>query len=112
MKQLLLVFLVLQLVPGYGSAQETSWEDLIERSDELYAQKQYSEAIRLDEEALKVAEKRFGPNHPNVAVSLKELAWIYHDQGKNIDFTVGNDVLTNLFSSVVILCYQVGHDLS
>ena len=43
--------------------------------------KDYSRAIQTAEEALKVAEKKFGPESPNYATSLNNLASIHHAQG-------------------------------
>ncbi len=48
----------------------------------LYQQGMYSEAAQVAEEVLKVAENTFGPNHPQVATSLNNLALLYQAQGK------------------------------
>ena len=47
---------LLVLVMSCKSPQETLWQDFNDRSVELYEQEQYSEAIKLAEEALKMAE--------------------------------------------------------
>ena len=41
----------------------------------------YPEARSLYEKALAIREKTLGPNHPDVAVSLNNLAGLYHDLG-------------------------------
>ena len=51
-------------VPASCFAQETVWMELSDRVVRLHQQGQYSEAIELAEEALEVAERTFGPEHP------------------------------------------------
>jgi len=63
-------------------AQESLWNELNAKVITLYQKGQYSEAAKVAEEALKVAQKTFGPNHPNVATSLNSLALLYKTQGK------------------------------
>ena len=60
-------------------AQESLWNELNDKVSTLYQQGEYSEVAT---EALKVAQKTFGPNHPNVATSLNNLAALYDSQGK------------------------------
>ena len=43
-------------------------------------QGQYAEAVPLYRRALAIAEKALGPDHPDVAQSLNNLAELYHDQ--------------------------------
>ncbi len=76
---------VLALLLDCRSTPETTWEDLNERAGALYQKGQYSEAAELAEESLKVAEKKFGDNHPNVALLLNNLARLYYAQGKYDD---------------------------
>ena len=42
----------------------------------------YQEAEPLLQRALDIREKALGPEHPDVADSLNNLAVLYHDQGK------------------------------
>ena len=85
MKQLMLAMLVLPLVMAYGSAEETSWEDLNRRAVALNEQGQHSEAIKLEEEALQVAQEKFGYNNSRVGISLKNLAEFYLAQGNSAE---------------------------
>ena len=62
--------------------QETLWNELNAKFITLYQQGRYSEAVKPAKEALTVAENTFGPNHPNFATSLNNLAELYHSQGK------------------------------
>ena len=63
-------------------AQETSWEELNAQVVTLYQQGRYVEAIEVAEEALEVTKKTFGPDHPQVATSLNNLALLYDAQGR------------------------------
>ena len=62
--------------------EEKEWNELSEQVFMLYHQGRYSEASELAERAVQVAEKTFGPDHPNVAQSLNDLAEIYKAQGR------------------------------
>ncbi len=45
----------------------------------------YAEAEPLYKRSLAIFEKALGPEHPNVALSLNNLAQLYQDQGKYAD---------------------------
>ncbi len=47
-----------------------------------YDQGKYAEAEPLNQRALAIWEKALGPEHPDVARSLNNLAMVYTDQGK------------------------------
>ena len=76
---ILLVFILLS-VPA--QTQESLWNELNAKVVALYQQGRYSEAAKVAEEALKVAEKTFGTDHPNAVLSVFALGRIYHAQGK------------------------------
>ena len=63
-------------------AQEARWETVNQKALQLLRQGKYQEGIRVAKEGLRVAEKTFGSDHPNVATSLNNLAGLYHAQGK------------------------------
>ena len=44
---------------------------------ELYRTGQYDRAVPVAEKALKVAEQNVGPDHPDVATSLENIAELY-----------------------------------
>jgi len=48
----------------------------------LYERARYTEAEPLYQRALKICEQQVGPQHPNTAQSLNNLASLYDDQGK------------------------------
>ncbi|MCK5186228.1 MAG: tetratricopeptide repeat protein [Deltaproteobacteria bacterium] len=63
-------------------AQKTLWNELNAKVIILYQQGRYSDAANVAKEALKVAKRTFGPDHPDVATSLNNLALLYRSQGK------------------------------
>ncbi len=65
-----------------GEAQEALWKELIAKSNTLLHQGEYSEAAKVAEEALIVAEKTFRPDHPQVVIYLNNLAAVYQAQGR------------------------------
>ena len=56
--------------------------ELFTKSRALYEQGRYLEAENIAKEALTVAEKAYGANHPAVAYNLNLLSLIYYAQGK------------------------------
>jgi CHAT domain-containing protein len=56
-------------------------ERLTQQVEELYQQGKYREAIPLVKRILEIREKALGPNHPDVAEILNNLALLYLDQG-------------------------------
>ncbi len=77
---LIMVLVVSFTLPVY--AQEILWKELKAKTDTLYQQEQYSEAISVGKEALKIAEETFGSTHPNVGTSLNILALLLQTRGK------------------------------
>jgi len=85
MKVLAKIFLMVILgisfvAPTY--AQEVLWDELNQEVVKLYKDGQYSEAAKVAEEALKVAEETFGPDHPDAATVLENMAGFYKKIGK------------------------------
>ena len=64
------------------TASETVWDTLNARVESLIQQAQYEDAVSVAKEALKVAEEKFGSDHPGVATSLNNLAELYRTQGQ------------------------------
>jgi len=63
------------------SAELEEAERLTQRAVELYRQGKYDEAIVLSEKALAIREKALGPDHPDVASTLNDLAYLHANQG-------------------------------
>src|SRR4030042_2026133 len=88
---LFLAFITL-LPPSPGSTQ--SLDDgarLNQQFIQLYRQGRYKEAIPFAERALSIYEKALGPDHPNVADSLNNLAALYKALG---DYQKAQPLLT------------------
>src|SRR5688572_28246674 len=58
------------------------WEELNARVGELYDVGQHAEAIPVAQEAIALAERAFGPEHPDTAISLGWLASLYFGMGE------------------------------
>jgi tetratricopeptide (TPR) repeat protein len=58
------------------------WKALNNQAIKLYQEGRYSEAAKVAEKSLKVAEYIFVSNHLNIAKSLKNLAALYYSQDK------------------------------
>ena len=63
-------------------AQGVEWDTLNDEVMSLYRQGQYDRAVVVAKKALQVAEQNVGPNHPDVATSLNNLALLYQTQGQ------------------------------
>jgi tetratricopeptide (TPR) repeat protein len=63
-------------------ARSSAADELIKRVIELYQAGRYAEAIPLAQQALAIREKALGPDHPDVAQSLNNLALLYLQQGR------------------------------
>ena len=79
----LIITTMLCLTTGQVQAQGAGieWEILNQEVKELYRTGQYDRAVTVAETALKVAEQDVGPDHPDVATSLNNLAALYRTQG-------------------------------
>jgi hypothetical protein len=69
------------------------WRGLNVRLVGLYQQGWYSEAARLAEELLDVAEKHFGSSDPRIVESLNNLALVYYAQAKDVESTIFEQTL-------------------
>ena len=66
--------------PGWTGV--TEWKAQTEAGRIAYAKGGYETAQRHFEAALRTAEATFGPEHPDVATSLNNLALLYSAQGR------------------------------
>src|SRR5437879_5018578 len=76
---LFLFFVGTKLVHAQGAGIE--WQVLNQETMQLFQQGKYDRAIVLGREALELAEENVGPDHPDVAASLNNLAELYRTQG-------------------------------
>ena len=65
-----------------AAAQSGEWEALNKEVESLYAEGEYDRAVVVAKKALGVAEKERGSDHPDVALSLNNLALLYNAQGQ------------------------------
>ena len=63
-------------------AQSSPADELTKRVNELLQAGRYAEAIPLAQQVLAMREKALGPDHPDVAGSLNNLAELYNEQGR------------------------------
>ncbi|HKX53555.1 MAG TPA: tetratricopeptide repeat protein, partial [Nitrosospira sp.] len=63
-------------------AQETKWRIFSEEAISLYKKGEYDKAVAAVKKSLALAEKEYGPNHPDTATSLNNLAELYRDHKK------------------------------
>ena len=70
------------------------WNILTARVVAFYQQGWYSMAAKLAEETVEFAEKAFGPDHPNVAESLNNLALICYSQAKEAEAAIFEETIT------------------
>lgn len=80
----MMLWMALPLVSLAVAAQdpEIRLRELVNQVFALHAQGRNSEAVDIAKEALRIAEKMCGPEHPNVAISLNNLAYLYDCQGQ------------------------------
>ena len=63
-------------------AQETRWRTFSQEAISLYKKGEYDKAVAAVKKSLAVAEKEYGPHHPDTATSLNNLAELYRDHKK------------------------------
>jgi hypothetical protein len=61
-------------------AKPDDLSSLLGQARQLYEAGKYAEAVPLAQRAVELAEKQFGPEHPNVVTSLNNLAELYREQ--------------------------------
>ena len=71
-------------VPSFAQGVEEA-SKLDDQADALYEKGRYAEAEPLYKRSLAIREKALGPDHPDVAASLNNLALLYDQQGRHVD---------------------------
>jgi len=82
---LVTALLVIVLALGAGvpvCARGVEWDTLNHEVESLCAQGRYGRAIFVAKKALQVAKQTVGPDYPDVATSLNNLALLYKTQGR------------------------------
>jgi len=70
-------------VAGLAISQGIEWETLNQEVMDLYRAGRYDRAVVVVKKALEVAERSVGPDHPNVATSLENIAHLYRTTKRN-----------------------------
>ena len=65
----------------YAQGAGIEWDVLNQEATDLYRQGKYDRAVVVAQKALEVAEQNVGRDHPDVALSLNNLAELYRTQG-------------------------------
>ena len=65
-----------------GQGPVTEWEVLTSEVMKLYGSGNYTQGVKVAKRALQVAQQNDGPDHPNVALSLGNLAELYEAQSE------------------------------
>jgi tetratricopeptide (TPR) repeat protein len=78
----LLILVALFLWPAAVFGQSPELTDAFNRRKELVAEGRYQEAFPFAEEALRLSEREFGPDHPNTGAMLGYLGRLHHAQGR------------------------------
>ncbi|MCL5801955.1 MAG: tetratricopeptide repeat protein, partial [Gammaproteobacteria bacterium] len=73
---------LLTATPAFSQGAGIEWDILNQEVMSLYQKGQYDRAVIVAKKALGVAEKALGPDHPDVAASLNNLAYLYYTQGQ------------------------------
>ncbi len=81
-KWLLVGLVCLALWPPAAYGQSSELVDAYYRAGALFAEGHYQEALPFAQEALRLSEREYGPDHPATATMLTTLAKIYHAQDK------------------------------
>jgi tetratricopeptide (TPR) repeat protein len=75
-------FLSVTAAPVFAQGAGSDWETLNKEVKDLYRAGKYDRALVVAKKALQLAERNVGPNHPDVATSLNNLAALYKIQGQ------------------------------
>jgi tetratricopeptide (TPR) repeat protein len=83
MRLVILTFVLLGTLPSVLHAQGAGieWEILNQEVVELHRAGNYDRVVLVAQKALQVAEQNVGPDHPDVATTLNNLALLYDNQG-------------------------------
>ena len=75
------VLLCLTTSPVWAEGAGIEWDVLNDEVMELLRTGKYDRGVVVAKKALEVAEQNVGPDHPDVATSLNNLASLYNNQG-------------------------------
>ncbi|MCH8091304.1 MAG: tetratricopeptide repeat protein [Proteobacteria bacterium] len=82
---ILSVLVVLWLWPTVTYGQATELDAAYKRYGDLNSQGRYQDALPFARKALKLAEKKFGPDHPTTGIFLNNVGVLYYNQGMYVE---------------------------
>jgi tetratricopeptide (TPR) repeat protein len=94
----LLFALVFALLCGTPSVAHVEWDALNREVQELFRAGEYDRAVVVTRDALRIAEQDGGPDHPDVATSLNNLAFLYQTRG---DYAAAEPLYTHALAIFV-----------
>ncbi len=77
------VLLCLTTSPVFAEGGGIEWDVLNDEVKELYRTGKYDRGVVVAKKALEVAEQNVGPDHPDVATSLNNLAELYRAMNRD-----------------------------
>jgi tetratricopeptide (TPR) repeat protein len=78
----------LQSASVHAADAGIEWDTLNREVKDLYRAGHYDQAIVVAKKALEVAEHHVGPHHPDVAISLNNLAALYRAMQRDAEATL------------------------
>ena len=87
--------------------EEKEANRLEQQGIELYQQGKYIEATNIFERVLEIRKRIYPEDHPDVATSLNNLAFLYNNQGRYADAEPLYIEATNLFERVLEIRKQI-----
>ena len=73
---------------AHASGAGIEWDNLNQELEELYGAGKYDRSVAVAQKALHVAERNVGPDHPDVATVLENLAAVYRATDRRSDAEV------------------------
>src|SRR5690242_11278511 len=65
-----------------ANAEDSKWRMITEQGISQYSKGEYERAVASIKKSLAVAEKEYGPDHPETATSLNNLAELYRERNQ------------------------------
>lgn len=79
------MLVVVWLWPGPANAMSPELGAAYQKFRELHAQHRYQDALPVAQKAVSLAEREYGPDHPNTATFLSNLATVYQGLDKDAE---------------------------
>ncbi len=77
------ILVLMWLWPGLANAMSPELGAVYQKFRELHAQHRYADALPVAQTAVSLAEREYGPDHPNTATFVSNLATVYQGLGRD-----------------------------